>query len=440
MKLNILIQGLLLSCVPLFGAETLMFVGDSITHGVGAGSYRWPLHRLWVDNGMKFEVVGVHVGNHSRGITPGTEYGGVAFNNRHSAMCSERAYEIAGRKNTSGRLGNSNIHDWLGLDGSYTGPFRINPSTQMPDRFFILIGTNDALGENALTGGIGAGDNLSVLKRNMLGEGGDMDTIIGAMRRANPETDIVVLSIPGWHDTVQPDNTAAADFAAVLEFNRAYAEWAKSRGVRFVDISSSLRDYTRTDKPGVAVPAFLQPFDHLHPSPQGDLLIAGAVAQQLGWPGATAGLPRKALPVKMGNTRLTNREKQKEKGAFTCCVKLDMPSAVAPCTGKVLAEINCGSGMLQMLDCGVRWGEKQMLISGQMGNIHSVTIAYTPVPTPTGAAPGYYVWLGERLIGEALPGGCSWSGSVQVQSAAGVKIATAWLANEACAPQTGAED
>lgn len=424
------------------GAEKVMFVGDSITHGVGAGSYRWPLHRLWVDNRMSFEVVGVHEGNHSNGIVPGTEYGGVVFNNRHSSMCSERAYEIAGRKNTSGRLGNSNIHDWLGLDDSYAGPFRINPATQVPDMFFILIGTNDALGENALTGGIGAGDNLSTLKRNMLGEGGDMDTIVRTMRKANPKASITVLSIPGWHDTIQPDNTEAADFAAVLDFNREYARWAKSRGVRFVDISSSLRDYTRTDKPGVAVPTFLQPFDHLHPSPQGDLLIAGAVAQQLGWPGATAGLPRKTLTVKEGKTRLMNQNQQKENGAFTCCVKLDMPSVVGSfrATGKVLAEVSCGSGKLQMLDCGVRWGENQMLIAGKIGDIHSVTIAYTPVPTPTGAAPGYYVWLGDRLIGEALPANSPAREGVSIRKAENVKAASGMLTNEACAPPARAEN
>lgn len=424
----------------LLGAERVMFVGDSITHGVGAGSYRWPLHRLWVDNGMSFEVVGVHVGNHSRGIVPGTEYGGVAFNNRHSAMCSERAYEIAGRSNTSGRLDNSNIFDWLGLDASYTGKYRIEPSTQTPDMFFILIGTNDALGENALRGGIGAGDNLERLKRNMLGEGGDMDTIIGAMRRANPKAHIVVLSIPGWHDTIQPDNTAAADFAAVLDFNSEYARWAKSRGVTLVDISSSLRDYTRADKPGVAVPAFLQPFDHLHPSPQGDLLIAGAVAQKLGWPGATAGLPRREVPVRVGTPRLMSREKLREQGAFTCCVRLDMPPSRTLCSGKVLVDICCGSANLQVLDSGVRWGENQLLIGRMVDEPETLTIAYTPSPTPTGAAPGYYVWLGERLIGEALPGNMPASTvGVNIRKSPGVWAAAGVLVNEACAPPTAAQ-
>ena len=179
MKLFRFLLPALAAASSLLGAERVMFVGDSITHGVGAGSYRWPLHRLWVDNGMSFDVVGVHVGNHSRGIKPGTEYGGVAFNNRHSAITSERASEIAGRNNKSGRLGNSNIHDWLGLDTTYTGPYRIDPAKQMPDLFFILIGTNDALGDNAGRGGVGAGKNLAQLKKNMLGAGGDMDTIVG---------------------------------------------------------------------------------------------------------------------------------------------------------------------------------------------------------------------------------------------------------------------
>lgn len=423
------------------GAERVMFVGDSITHGVGAGSYRWPLHRLWVDNGMSFEVVGVHVGNHSRGIVPGTEYSGVAFNNRHSAMCSERAYEIAGRSNTSGRLGNSNIFDWLGLDASYTGKYRIEPSTQMPDMFFILIGTNDALGENALRGGIGAGDNLERLKRNMLGEGGDMDTIIGAMRRANPKAHIVVLSIPGWHDTIQPDNTAAADFAAVLDFNREYARWAKSRGVTFVDISSSLRDYTRADKPGVAVPAFLQPFDHLHPSPQGDLLIAGAVAQKLGWPGATAGLPRREVVNKAVHSPLRKAwSKQAESAGFTCRMKLDMPSPKESCCGEILAEMTCGSGHVQVLDCGIRWGCDKMLCAGQMGNLVDVTVAYVAEPTLTGATPGYYVWWGDRLIGEALPGQAEQvQPALEIRGGKGIKVTGGMIENEACAPCTAAE-
>ncbi len=437
-----LFSGILLALFcssPLLGAERVMFVGDSITHGVGAGSYRWALHRLWVDNGMSFEVVGVHAGNHSGGIAPGTKYGGSVFNNRHSSMCSERAYEIAGRINTSGRLGNSNVRDWLGLNQAYAGPFRIDPATQMPDMFFILIGTNDALGENADKGGIGAGNNLATLRKNMLGEGGDMDSIIAAMREANPNAEIVVLSIPGWHDTVQPDNTEAADFAAVSDFNKDYAKWAASRGVTFVDISSSLRDYTRADKPGAAVPDFLQPFDHLHPSPQGDLLIAGAVAQKLGWPGATAGLPRREVPVRVGIPRMAGREKQREQGAFTCCVRLDMPPGRALCTGKVLADICCGSGNLQVLDSGVRWGTQRMLIGRPVDELETFTIAYTPSPTPTGAAPGYYVWLGERLIGEALPGNMPVSTTgVSIRKSPGVWAAAGLLTNEACSPPTAA--
>lgn len=426
---------------PLFGGERVMFVGDSITHGVGSGSYRWALHRLWADNGMPFEVVGVHEGNHSGGIEPGRVYGGVVFNNRHSSICSERAYEIAGRINTSGRLGNTNIRDWLGLNRSYSGPYRISPSTQTPDLFLILIGTNDALGENADKGGIGAGENLETLKVNMLGEGGDMDRIISAVREANPESTIVVLSIPGWHDEVQPDNTEAADYAAVVDFNREYAAWAASRGVIFVDISASLRDYTRADKPGVAVPDFLQPFDHLHPSPQGDLLIAGAVAQKLSWPGATAGLPRRTLLVQEGTPRQMSHDVQRENDAFTCCVRLNMPPASGRCAGMLLAEICCGGGNLQVLDSGVRWGDCQMLLARQVNGCETFTIAYTPCETPTGSAPGYYVWLGNRLIGEALPAnGDGVVDSVSIRPGTGVQAAAGILVNEACAPPLGAAD
>lgn len=442
MKLFRFLLPALAAASSLLGSERVMFVGDSITHGVGAGSYRWPLHRLWVDNGMSFDVVGVHVGNHSRGIKPGTEYGGVAFNNRHSAITSERASEIAGRINKSGRLGNSNIHDWLGLDTTYTGPYRIDPAKQMPDLFFILIGTNDALGDNAGRGGVGAGKNLAQLKKNMLGAGGDMDTIVEAMRRANPQAKIVVLSIPGWHDTKRPNNTAAADYAAVLDFNKDYEVWAAQRGLTFVDISSSLRDYTRTDKPGVAVPTFLQPFDHLHPSPQGDLIIAGAVAQKMGWPGATAGLPRRAVVCKAAQSPLREAwSQQKNSAGFTCRMKLDMPAPDESYRGEILAEMTCGSGQVQVLDCGIRWGRDKMLCAGQMGNLVDVTMAYVAEPTETGAAPGYYVWWGERLIGEALPGlEEQVQPALEIRGGKGIKVTGGMRENEACAPLTAAAD
>ena len=59
----------------------VMYVGDSITHGVNSASYRWALHKIFTDNGISYQAEGVKTGNYSGGVTAGTSYGGQIFNN-----------------------------------------------------------------------------------------------------------------------------------------------------------------------------------------------------------------------------------------------------------------------------------------------------------------------------------------------------------------------
>ena len=72
----------------------VMYVGDSITHGMNSGTYRWALHKIFADNGISYHAEGVNSG----GVTAGTSYGGQVFNNEHSSQASARAWEISGRK------------------------------------------------------------------------------------------------------------------------------------------------------------------------------------------------------------------------------------------------------------------------------------------------------------------------------------------------------
>lgn len=75
----------------------VMYVGDSITHGINSGSYRWALHKIFADNGISYSAAGINTGNYSGGVAAGISYGGRVFNNAHSSQASARAYEIAGR-------------------------------------------------------------------------------------------------------------------------------------------------------------------------------------------------------------------------------------------------------------------------------------------------------------------------------------------------------
>ena len=43
----------------------VLYIGDSITHGYEAPSYRWALHKIFVDNGIKYDEIGIEVGNNT---------------------------------------------------------------------------------------------------------------------------------------------------------------------------------------------------------------------------------------------------------------------------------------------------------------------------------------------------------------------------------------
>lgn len=416
----------------------IMFVGDSITHGYGAPSYRWPMHKILVDNGISFSVVGVTQGNQnpSKGIAAGTKYAGAEFNNRHSAMSSERAYEIAGRINKSGRLGNSSIQGWLGLDDTYSGPFQIDTASEIPDVFIMLIGTNDTLSDYGKKGGIGAADNMKEVQLNLLGKRsgrrwngkGDMDAIVDAMRQANPKARIVLLTVPSWYDE-RPDNALKEDFAAIADYNKSLKSWAHWKKVELVNINEGLVDVSRTDKPGAGVKDLFNASDKLHPTPQGDLVIAALVARGMGLAGRTAGLERKAA-ADMGDMPEPSSQKgvaPGKNGKIAIAPKGEIsykwPSdASAGFTVSIQGKVGDGSkggwstenglsvtagngsqsGTLQVSEAFISW-DGSTLYSGDMSaNKEEVRLVWQPGKPAEGIAPGFYVWLGDKLIGEGL--------------------------------------
>lgn len=52
----------------------VMYVGDSITHGINSGSYRWALHKIFADNGISYSAAGINTGNYSGGVAAGISY------------------------------------------------------------------------------------------------------------------------------------------------------------------------------------------------------------------------------------------------------------------------------------------------------------------------------------------------------------------------------
>lgn len=205
----------------------VMFVGDSITHGVNSASYRWALHKIFTDNGISYRAEGVKTGNYSGGVTAGTSYGGQIFNNEHSSQASARAWEISGRSNGN-RFDGSNINNWLGLSGTkadgsaYSGQTFTGDNT--PDTFFMMIGTNDLLsdGNNATLA-----NRLDSVSQNLLN---DMDTIVEAMFQANEHANVIILTIPCW--TRHSNGNSDATHQAVADYNDRLKTWGGRQAER----------------------------------------------------------------------------------------------------------------------------------------------------------------------------------------------------------------
>lgn len=431
----------------------VMYVGDSITHGVSAPSYRWTIHKTLVDNGITYDEIGYKTGNYSGGVSPGTEYGGIAFENVHSSQSSARAWEIAGAKAGS-RFDNSNIMNWLGqsevkTDGTaYTGPTFTGEDT--PETFFLMIGTNDTLSDYSAGGKVGFGTDPSYLPEaltNLLGYDsstktfngqGHVDTIVNSMKTANSGASIIVSSLPCWMDGRSNSNNAE-DFAAVVKYNTILKEWSAQNNVKFVEVNRGMYDVAHETKPGIGV-ASMFGGDKLHPSAQGDLIIAGNIAKNTGLAGRTGGQSRVAAAdfeqtITAADTEtaiLTNITTTEglldfsAEGASSVAISWENAGAKNggftvelgnwvvgngaeggwDTTNALTVTMGNGSlyGTLSIDEAYIKWGNT-ILFSEDMsaiGSAENLRVAYLAGSASEGVGGGFYVWLDDMLIGEAL--------------------------------------
>ena len=442
------------SAVPAFaaasGTETskyelgnVMFVGDSITHGVNSASYRWALHKILVDNGISYTSVGYKTGNYSGGVSAGTTYGGVAFNNVHTSQASARAWEISGRKSGS-RFDGTNITNWLGQSDTTTGGSTYTGDTYDVDTFFMLIGTNDLLSDSV--------SSYETVYDNLLGSdraSGDIGTILDSMFESNSSATVYLLTIPCW--TTHANSNDESYHEAVSTYNDELATFvsnynsANGTNVVLIDINTGIIDVASETSFYGCSSMFNNPgTDGLHPNAQGDLIIAGNIAKALGYAGRTAGQTRLAgssfethisdfsstLP---SNVTLTGTSTTSDGALVLGGDSSTTSSLVATWASDtdfssgftvdfVLESLGDGStdgwdtttnlsitlgsdtlyGTLNINEAYIQWGDT-VLYSYDMSTIsESIRIAYVIGNALEGLSGGFYVWLGDQLIGEAL--------------------------------------
>lgn len=425
------------------GADSIgrvTFLGDSITHGVDDQSYRWQLFKILTDNGIENEIVGPREGYNSSkadGIgetrDAGSNYGGADFANVHLAQASGRTRNII-----SGRADNGGVN--------YGGHSTASTAESFDSNTWIcMMGTNDLLSD----GGTSTA-NYSTKMQNMLGgtvaydsatnsynwtageSWGNMGTIVNDV--CSDGDTFYMLSITPWatHSNNQHDDNRLAG----LEFNRNLEAWtqayskASGHNIVYVDVTRGMVDVTSSNifrghdaffnRPGTqAYPTN----DGLHPNEQGALLMAGNLAQAMGIGGRTAGLTRaengtqgttwftgSVGTLSAGNTVSLAKNAFSKTNGYTIDFSANFGDGAMgewlDSTNALSITLGDGtqSGTLNVSEGYIMWGSDVLFCrdNSTLADDGNLRIAWHNGNTDDNVLSGYYVWLGDMLIGQAL--------------------------------------
>lgn len=413
----------------------VMYVGDSITHGAHEISYRWDMHKLLVDNGMTYTPIGIMKGDFYAKPQSPESYGGVGFINVHNAESGGTAAAVAGSEDDGrNKYGDSNITNWMGqstktADGTpyevgetmpCDAPSGFDPVLQVfkgkdaPDRFMMMIGTNDL---DATWNGWDGKPPVSKVK-DIAYQLDNMEKIYKSVRANNKNCIITLGGVPVWA-TSKSWKVNDKGRLAVLAYNEALKDWAAKRrdkNLHIADINAGLVDVSLGAENFKGVNTMFN--DGLHTSYQGNLIIAGNFAKAQGLAGATAGQPRKDSRELMDITPA--------KGKSTTDISYAWPAGQGLSKGATIElSLRLGNGkqggwdkekklMLSLADmtrCGtlsiressIQWGDKDLYSLDMSQCKEPIRLAWVNGEPDKGLKAGFYVWLGDQLIGEALP-------------------------------------
>lgn len=417
----------------------IMFIGDSITHGVSDATWRWQLFKTLTDNGIENEIVGPLRGFDSRyafkasgtviseGLTQNSTsatYGQAEFSNVHLAQSSGRAHELI----------NDNNSRYAGVSTEEAAQ-QYNSNT-----YVMLIGTNDLLSDSGYTEA-----NFADKMDNLLGGtvtyndetkayswngtiGGNMYTAVSDV--LNESTDkLYLMTVPCWTD--HGNNNGETSHHAVDEYNRLLAQWVDSYNktygdqVVLVDVNKGLVDVTSSDPSFKGHRGFFNNpgSDGLHPNEQGSLIMAGNLAQAMGIGGRTAGLQRMGTTswsgatvgtngtVAAGEAYLYGENAFTMEGGYTVDFSAGFGDGAAngwSSANEALLSISLGdgtnSGTLNLSEGYIMWGSDVLFCwdNSTLAEEGNIRIAWHNGNATDNVLSGYYVWLGDMLIGQGL--------------------------------------
>lgn len=417
----------------------IMFQGDSITHGVEDASYRWQFFKILVDNGIENEIVGPRSGYHSTPTTSDVPsagtlgYGGEEFVNVHLAQASGRTHNI---------ISGTNPQSGVNYGGNSTASAS---DTYNCDTYVCLMGTNDLLSDSGYTTA-----NFCTKMENLVGgsvsysegEGytwqagdtwGNMGTIVSDSLRDEGDT-MYVMSVPTWGNHINSNDETY--HVAVQEYNEILQQWVEAysassgKNVVYVESNRGLVDLTASTSftgndaffraPGTAAGS-----DGLHPNEQGSLILAGNLARAMGIGGRTGGLLRSSADSASdgwtsvgGSITLVSGATHTVEGAsfsadtgytidFDCVVGDGAANGWASADAGLSLILGDGAngGTLKITEGYIMWGSKVLFCQdNSLSGNESIRVAWNRGDSNNNVLSGYYVWLGDMLIGQGLDG------------------------------------
>ena len=428
------------------------FIGDSITHGVNDQSYRWQFFKILEDNGIENQIVGPRNGYYNiptNTSDAGTTYGDSTFSNVHLAHASGRTRNIIAGGQIRDDFTSSTGVDYSGWSSSETG------DAYNSDSWFCMIGTNDILSDTGSGNGYAASaycNRMTALLGGAVTFEGDTSTNIGSYTWTQGEnwgnlgtivSDVCtegdtfyMLSIIPWGTH---NHNYDSDHLAVQEYNRNLKQWCASytqatgTNVKYVDVTRGMVDVTGGQIDGKITDSnpngirfyapdsfFNGPGDRLHPNEQGSLIMAGNLAQAMQIGGRTAGLSRRGTEgwtsAQPGTITAGERALLLGENAFTMSNGYTVDLSAAFGNGRIdgwmsidnTLSISLGdgthSGTLNLSEGYIMWGSDVLFCwdNSTLADEGNLRIAWHNGNTTDNVLQGYYVWLGDMLIGQGL--------------------------------------
>lgn len=420
----------------------VMFLGDSITHGVRDMSYRWQFFKTLVDNDIENEIVGPRNGYHSTPVTSDYDaadasYRGVEFVNVHLAQAAGRTHNIISGSTTA-LVNGTNYSSGVAYDGHSTSSTAVSYDC---NTWFSMMGTNDLLSDTPNSGPSPA--QYVAQMQKMLGGTvayneatdtyswtagdywGTMSDIVDDVCKEGDT--FYMLSITPWGN--HNNHNRDMDHYAGAEFNRNLEIWTKAyaqesgKNVVYLDITQGMVDLTSENRFMGHDAFFNTPSDRLHPNEQGSLIMAGNLARGLGISGRTAGLDRADASTTGTDWTLTNTTISLEAGGShnlatnvfepTNGYSVDFYALFGNgsegdwMTTENALSITIGdgarTGTLKLSEGHIMWGDDVLFCQdNSLDANETLRITWHNGNAADNINAGYYVWLGDMLIGQGL--------------------------------------